>query len=89
MSIEEEYSEYITFKSTTKDGGEIELAVVDEFEFERKTYVVGALVTDDTIDEDSLFIYRSILDGDDFKTEKIEDMAEYEKIANAYLELDK
>lgn len=85
----EEFSEYITFNVTTKDGKEIELAVVDEFEFERKTYVVGALVTDDTIDEDSLFIYRSVLDGEDFKTEKIEDPKEYERIANAYLELDR
>lgn len=28
----DEYGEYLTFTSTTKDGREIELAVVDEFE---------------------------------------------------------
>jgi len=87
--MESEYSEYITFTATTKDGGEIELAVVDEFEFEKKTYVVGALVTEDTIDEDSLFIFRSIIKGEDFTTEKIEDPEEYARIAEAYLAEDK
>lgn len=85
----EEYSEYVTFKTTAKDGSEIELAVVDEFEFEKKTYVVGALVQDDTIDEDSLFIYRSIVKDEDFTVEKIEDPDEYGRIAEAYLEIDK
>lgn len=85
----DEYGEYLTFTSTTKDGKEIELAVVDEFEFEKKTYVVGALVTDDTIDEDSLFIFRSLLKGEDFTTEKIEDAKEYQRIAEAYLALEK
>ena len=28
--------EYITFTVTTKDGAEVEMAVVDEFEFEKK-----------------------------------------------------
>lgn len=85
----DEYGEYLTFTSTTKDGKEIELAVVDEFEFEKKTYVVGALVTDDTINEDSLFIFRSVLQGEDFTTEKIENANEYQRIAEAYLALEK
>lgn len=82
----DEFKEYITFTTTTKTGEEIELAVVDEFEFERKTYVVAALVEDDTIDEGSMFIYRSIIKEDDFTVEKIEDAAEYERISEAYLE---
>lgn len=81
----DEFGEYLTFTSTTKDGKEIELAVVDEFEFEKKTYVVGALVTDDTIDENSLFIFRSIIKGEDFTTEKIDNPEEYQRIAEAYL----
>jgi len=85
----DDFKEYITFNMTTKDGNEIELAVVDEFEFERKTYVVAALVEGDTINEDALFIYRSIIKDEDFTIEKIEDAAEYERISNAYLELDK
>lgn len=85
----EDFNEYITFNMPTKDGREIELAVVDEFEFERKTYVVAALVEGDTINEDALFIYRSIVKGEDFTIEKIEDAGEYERISNAYLELDK
>lgn len=80
----EEFEEYVTFTTTNKDGEEIEMAVVDEFEFEKKEYVVGALIEGDTINEDGLYIFRAIPDGDDFKVEKIADEKEYEKVANAY-----
>ena len=53
----EDFKEYATFTVTNKDGEEVELAVVDEFDFEHKHYVVGALIEGDTINEDGLFIY--------------------------------
>jgi len=81
-------SEYITFHVTSKDGADIELAVVDEFDFENKHYVVGAVVEDDTINEDGLYIYRSIIEGDDFKVEKIAREFDYKRIAKAYMEMD-
>ena len=49
--MENEFNEYVTFSITTKDGEEVELAVVDEFDFEDKHYVVGALIKDDEIQE--------------------------------------
>ena len=50
--MENEYNEYATFHITAKDGSDVEMAVVDEFDFENKHYVVGAVVNDDTIMDD-------------------------------------
>ena len=86
--MEKDFNEYITFHVTSKDGAEVEMAVVDEFDFENKHYVVGALVEDDTINEEGLYIYRSIIEGDDFKVEKIAREFDYKRIAKAYMEME-
>ncbi len=86
--MEKDFNEYITFHVTSKDGADVEMAVVDEFDFENKHYVVGALVEDDTINEDGLYIYRSVIEGDDFKVEKIAREFEYNRIAKAYMEME-
>lgn len=83
----ENYNEYVTFHVTSKEGTDIEMAVVDEFEYDHKQYVVGAVVEGDTILEDGLYIYRSIISGDDFTVEKIEKEDEYRKVAEAYMEM--
>ena len=75
--MENEMQEYATFTTTTKGGKEIEMAVVDEFEYERKHYVVGAIIEDETINEDGMYIYRSVINGEDFTVEKIDSEAEY------------
>lgn len=41
------YGEYVTFSVTAKDGTELEMVVVDDFDFEKKHYVVGAIVKDE------------------------------------------
>ena len=86
--MEKDFNEYITFHITSKDGTDVEMAVVDEFDFENKHYVVGALVEGDTINEDGLYIYRSIIEGDDFKVEKIAREFDYKRIAKAYMEME-
>lgn len=86
--MEKDFNEYITFHITSKDGADVEMAVVDEFDFENKHYVVGALVEGDTINEDGLYIYRSIIEGDDFKVEKIAREFDYKRIAKAYMEME-
>ena len=83
-----ENREYVTFHVTAKDGTEIEMAVVDEFEFEKKHYVVGAVVVDDEIQEDGLYIYKSVIKGDDFEVEKITREFEYKRIAEAYMSME-
>ena len=84
----EDFKEYATFTVTRKDGEEVELAVVDEFDFEHKHYVVGALIEGDTINEDGLFIYKAKITEDDFTVEKITNKLDYEKISKAYMEMD-
>lgn len=64
------------------------MAVMDEFDFEGEHYVVGALVKDDTIQEDGRYIYRSIIDGDDFSVEKIKREFDYKRIAEAYMNME-
>lgn len=85
----EEMDEFVVFTTTTKDGKEIELAVVDEFEFEKKNYVAASLVEGDTIVGDDIYIYQLKLKaGDEFEIEKITAPGEYEKVAEAYLALE-
>lgn len=86
--MEQEYQEYVTFHITAKDGSDVEMAVVDEFDFEKKHYVVGAVVKDDVIDDEGRYIYESIIDGDDFTVEKIKKDFDYRRIAQAYLEME-
>ena len=86
--MENEFQEYVTFHVTARDGSEVELAVVDEFDFEDKHYVVGAVVEDDTINDEARYIYLSVIDGDDFTVEKIEKEFEYNRIAQAYLHME-
>lgn len=83
-----EYSEYVTFHVTAKDGSDVELAVVDEFDFENEHYVVGAVIQDDTILDDGRYIYRSVMDGEDFRVEKIKREFDYNRIAQAYMNME-
>lgn len=86
--MQDDFKEYITFTTTNKDGEVVEMAVMDEFEFEHKNYVVGALIVDNTINEDGLYIYRVKEAGEDFVVEKITNKVDYQKIANAYMEME-
>lgn len=88
-NVNDEEKEYVTFTDVTKSGRKVEMAVMDEFEFEKKYYVVGALIEGDTVNDENLYIYRVKLKGDeDFEVEKIADPREYEKIAKAYIEME-
>ena len=86
--MEKDFEEYVTFRVTTKDGNDVEMAVVDEFDFENEHYVVGALVKDDTIEEEGRYIYKSIIKGDSFTVEKIKREFDYKRIAEAYMSMD-
>ena len=86
--MQEEVRQYAIFTTTNKEGAEIEMAVVDEFQFEHKNYVVGALVEGDMIKEEGVFIFRLKETGDSIEVEKIADAAVYERIAKAYMEME-
>lgn len=83
-----EVQEYVTFHITARDGSDVEMAVVDEFDYKKKHYVVACVVKDDTIDESGQYIYQAIVQGDDFKVAKITNAIDYQKIAEAYMEMD-
>ena len=86
--MEKEFDEYITFTVTARDGSEVEMAVMDEFDFEGKHYVVGAVIKEDTIQDDGRYIYESVVKGDQFSVEKIKREFDYKRIAQAYMEMD-
>ena len=86
--MSEEFNEYVTFTITTRDGSEVELAVVEEFEYDHKTYVAGAIIEGDTINEDGVYLYRAnIVDGE-LKVEQIDNKNEYEAVAEAFSRMD-
>lgn len=86
--MENSFEEYVTFHVTAKDGSDVEMAVVDEFDFEKKHYVVGAVVKDDVIDDEGRYIYESVIGEDDFTVQKIRKEFDYRRIAKAYMEMD-
>lgn len=86
--MEEDFKEYIIFTVNAKDGRELEMAVVDEFEMDGTNYVAASLVEDDTINEDELYIYRVKKNTTEFVAEMITDPKEYEAAATAYSEME-
>ena len=86
--MENNFEEYITFHVTASDGSDVEMAVMDEFDFENEHYVVGAVIKDDTIDDEGRYIYKSVIYGDAFTVEKIKREFDYKRIAEAYMSID-
>ena len=60
----------------------------DEFEFEKKNYIVAEVIKDDTLDESGQYIYRCRMTEDGFTAEKITNAIDYEKVAKAYMEME-
>ena len=85
--MENNFEEYITFHVTASDGSDVEMAVMDEFDFENEHYVVGAVIKDDTIDDEGRYIYKSVIKGDTFTVEKIKREFDYKRIAEAYMSM--
>lgn len=85
--MSDEYLEYEVFSDVTSDGREIELAIVDKFDFEGNSYVVAALVEGDEISEEGLFVYHLNGSGDEAEIEKIADPDEYSRVADAYAQI--
>jgi len=79
--------EYVIFTITTSDGSEVEMAVIDEFEFEHKDYIAAGRVNGNMVDNENIYIYKLKAREDDFNVEQIKSMVEYERIGKAYLEM--
>ena len=85
-----EYNEYATFTVTTKAGDTVEMAVVDEFDFENKHYVVGALIKDDEIIDEGRYIYKCVMKGgeEDGKVERVTRELEDNRIGEVYMSME-
>lgn len=83
-----EENEYVVFTVKASDGSEVTMAVVDEFDFENKHYLVSARVEGDTISEEGQYIYRAKMTEDDFVAEKITNAVDYERVVKAYMEME-
>jgi len=81
-------NEFVTFIVKAADGQYVEMAIVDEFDFENKHYIVAARVVDDAISNEGQYIYRAKITEDDFIPEKITNHVDYERIVNAYMEME-
>lgn len=81
-------NEFVTFTVKASDGQEVELALVDEFDFENKHYIVGARIIDDAISSEGQYIYRAKISEDDFVAEKIKNHVDYERIVKAYMDME-
>ncbi len=79
--------EYVIFTVETMSGDTVEMAVLYEFEYEKKMYVAAGLVEGDTINSEGVYIYRAKETEDGFKTEKITNHVEYERVVKAYEEM--
>jgi hypothetical protein len=82
-----EIGEYVTFHVTARDGRDVEMAVVDEFDIENRHYVVGSVVEDDEIKADGQYIHRCHIEDDDFTVEPILDPKEFDRVSRAYMKL--
>ncbi|MDO4189632.1 MAG: DUF1292 domain-containing protein [Lachnospiraceae bacterium] len=83
--METNEKEYVTFTIDTSTGETVEMAVIEEFEFENKFYVAASLVIEDEIKE-GIYLYK-VKDSDEFSVEKLRNKFEYDKVSKAYLEM--
>ena len=64
------------------------MAVVDEFQYDNKHYIVGSIVENDTILDDGQYIYRCTVTEDGFSVSEIKNAFEFEHVSKAYMEMD-
>jgi len=77
--------EYVIFTTETSAGEKVEMAVIEEFEFEGKEYVAASLVENDEIKE-GIYLYK-VKDSEEFAVEKLRNKFEYDKVTRAYIEM--
>lgn len=83
MAHEEEMMELETFTLTMDDDTEQDFAILDEFEFEGKMYMVVSRIDGDLVEED-MVLFRFHEDGEDIIVEYIDDDEEHDRAADAY-----
>lgn len=84
-----EMQEFVTLTVHASDGREVELAVVDEFDYGKKHYVVGSLVEGDEVSSEGVYIYEYVPGNTDeeFSVKPITSKTAFREISEAYQEL--
>ncbi len=72
-----------TFIMTDADGKDTEYAIVEQFEYKQKKYLVAAPIVDGAISDDDGVLYRYSEDGDEFTLEDMDD-DEFEAVSAFY-----
>ena len=84
---EEELVEYDTF-TYDLNGKTMEWAIIEEFDFEEKTYIVCQEVLGDTLSDEGLYLFESLEnEGDEITVKNIETEEEYNRAVDAYCAL--
>ncbi len=81
--FKEQMEEYTTFVIKLSDGKDHEFAIVEEFDFEEKHYILVSEVKGDEITE-GVYLMRGEDIGEDFHVEEIKDKDEYARAVAAY-----
>lgn len=85
---EEEMVEYDTFTYELNEKV-MEWAIVDNFEYEEKKYIVCQEVLGDTLSEEGLYLFESVSDdGEEITVKNIDSEEEYDRIVDAYCALE-
>ena len=83
LKNEEEMVEYDTF-TYELNGKEMEWAIVEEFPYEDKTYIICQEVIGDTLSDEGLYLFEGISEGDEITVKNIESEEEYNRVVDAY-----
>lgn len=83
---EEEMVEYDTF-TYELNGKTMEWAIIEEFEFEEKTYIVCQEVVGDTLSDEGLYLFEGVSEGEEITVKNIDSEEEYERVVDEYLRL--
>ena len=83
---EEEMVEYDTF-TYELNGKTMEWAIIEEFDFEEKTYIVCQEVLGDTLSDEGLYLFEGISEGEEITVKNIDSEDEYNRVVDAYCAL--
>ena len=83
---EEEMVEYDTF-TYELNGKTMEWAIVEEFEFEEKTYIVCQEVVGDTLSDAGLYLFEGVSEGEEITVKNIDSEEEYNRVVDEYCKL--
>ena len=86
VTNEEEMVEYDTF-TYDLNGKVMEWAIVEEFEYEGKTYIVCQEVVGDTLSDEGLYLFEGVSEGEEITVRNIDSEEEYNRVVDAYCEM--